>query len=77
MRPASVFRPTGKRQQTFTGTSPDMAFVRSLSEDPAVTEHMKSIESTIIKAMLQSGLVQKIGKAPAGGMETSIRKHIG
>ena len=36
-----------------------------------------TIEPTIIKAMLQSGLVQKIGKAPAGGMETSIRKHIG
>ncbi len=36
-----------------------------------------TIEPTIIKAMLQNGMVQKLGKAPAGGLEISIRKHIG
>ncbi len=36
-----------------------------------------TIEPSIVKAMLQAGAVQKFGKAPAGGLETAIRKLLG
>ena len=87
--------------ETSTGTSPDMAFVRSLSEDPAVTEHMKENMMEIIGRVIERSPAEasqaikivktakcskkdftkikspKIGKSPAGGVKTSIRKHIG